>query len=60
MGKAKMIGRFRPFLANSRADERRAKLHRRNREYTTRHEEIVAAKREALQIREVEETKRAN
>ena len=29
----------------------------RNREYTTRHEEVMAAKREESQIREMEETK---
>ena len=30
----------------------------RNREYTTRHEEVMAAKREERQIRETEEMKR--
>lgn len=38
MGKAKMVGQFRPFLPNSRADMRRVKQYRRNREYTDRHE----------------------
>ena len=31
----------------------------RNLEYTTKHEEVMAAKREEQQIREMEETKRA-
>lgn len=30
----------------------------RNREYTTKHEEVMAAKREAQQLREMEEMKR--
>ena len=58
MGKAKLVGQFRPFLPNSRADMRRQKLYRRNREYTDRHEEIMAAKREERQIRELEEMKK--
>ena len=57
MGKAKLVGRFRPFLPNARADMRRQKLYRRNREYTDRHEEIMAVKREERQIRELEEMK---
>ena len=60
MGKAKMVGQFRPFLPNSRADMRRVKQYRRNREYTDRHEEVMAAKREERQIREMEEMKRGN
>lgn len=44
MGKAKMVGEFRPFLPNSRADMRRVKQYRRNREYTDR---IEAALRNA-------------
>ena len=42
------------FNAKSAAAYRR----QRNREYTTRHEEVMAAKREERQIREMEETKR--
>lgn len=42
------------FNAKSAAAYRR----QRNREYNTRHEEVMAAKREARQIREVEEMKR--
>lgn len=58
MGKAKMLGQFKPFLPNSRADMRRVKQYRRNREYTDRHEEVMAAKRELQCIREYEEEKR--
>lgn len=57
MGKAKMLGQFRPFLPNSRADMRRVKQYRRNREYTDRREEVMAAKRERRYIRECEERK---
>lgn len=42
------------FNAKSAAAYRR----QRNREYTTRHEEVVAAKREAQQLPELEEMKR--
>lgn len=58
MGKAKMVGQFKPYLPNSRADMRRMKQYKRSREYTTKHEEVVAAKREERQIREMEEMKR--
>lgn len=58
MGKAKMLGQFKPYLPNSRADMRRVKQYRRNREYTDRHEEVMAAKRELLHIRECEARKR--
>lgn len=58
MGKAKMVGQFRPFLQNSRADMRRVKQYRRNREYTDRHEEVMAAKRELRYIQKCEEEKR--
>ena len=37
---------------------RRMKQYRRNREYTDRHEEVMAAKREERQIREMEAMKR--
>ena len=60
MGKAKMVGQFKPFLPNSRADMRRMKQYRRNLEYTDRHEEVMAAKRELRYIRECEERKRRN
>lgn len=58
MGKPKMIGQFKPFTPNSRADMRRVKQYRRNREYTGRHGEIMAAKREERQSLEMEEIKR--
>lgn len=58
MGKAKMVGQFKPFLPNSRADMRRVKQYRRNREYTDRHEEVMAAKRELRYMRESETRKR--
>ena len=60
MGKAKLLGQFKPFLPNSRADMRRVKQYRRNREYTDRHEEVMAAKRKLRYIRECEERKRRN
>ena len=44
------------FNAKSAATYRR----QRNREYTTKHEEVMAAKREAQQLREMEAMKRAN
>lgn len=44
------------FNAKSAAGKRR----QRNREYTTKHEEVMAAKREERQIREMEEMKRGN
>lgn len=58
MGKAKMVGQFKPFLPNSRADMRRVKQYRRNREYTDRHEEVMAAKRELRNTKQCEEEKR--
>ena len=58
MGKAKLVGHFKPYLPNSRADMRRTKQFRRNREYTDRHEENMAAKREMLETRRMEEMKR--
>lgn len=42
------------FNAKSAAGMRR----QRNREFTTKHEEVMAAKREERQIREMEEMKR--
>lgn len=58
MSKPKMIGKLRPYTPNNRMDMRRMKQYRRNREYTDRHEEIMTAKREARQIRELEAIKR--
>lgn len=58
MGKARLVGQFKPFLPNSRADMRRVKQYRRNREYTDRHAEVMAEKRETQQMRELEEWKR--
>lgn len=60
MGKPRMIGQFKPCLPNSRADMRRIKQYRRNREYTDRHEEVMAEKREKNFVRECEEWKRKN
>ena len=60
MGKAKMIGSFRPYLPNSRADMRKKKLYQHNREYTDKHEEVMAVKREERFMRECEEFKRKN
>ena len=58
MGKARMVGQFKPFLPNSRADMRRVKQYRRNREYTVRHEEVMTAKRELRFMRVCETRKR--
>lgn len=60
MGKAKMIGQFASCTPNSRADMRRAKAWKRNREYTDKHEEVMAAKREEQQLRELEKMKNGN
>lgn len=60
MGKAKLVGHFKPYLPNSRADMRRTKQFRRNREYTDRHEEVITAKREMLEIRRMEAMKRGS
>ena len=46
MGKAKMVGQFKPYLPNCRADMRRMKQYKRSREYTTRHEGVISEKRE--------------
>ena len=58
MGKAKMIGQFKPYLPNSRADMRRKKQYQRNREYTDKHEKVMEEKREDRFIRECEELKK--
>lgn len=58
MGKAKMIGQFKPYLPNSRADMRRPKQHIRNREYTDRREAALQESREKQFIREQEAWKR--
>lgn len=55
MGKPRMIGQFKPCLPNSRADMRRVKQYRRDREYTGRYEEVMEAKAEAKRMREKEE-----
>lgn len=60
MGKAKLVGHFKPYLPNSRADMRRTKQFRRNREYTDRHEEVMAEKREMMEIQRMEAMKRGN
>ena len=60
MANVRKYGYFRPFVPNNRADMRRVKQYCRNREYTGRHEEVVAAKREERQSREMEEMKRGN
>lgn len=54
MGKAKMIGQFRPYLPSSRADMRRMKQFRRNREYTDKHQSTLERSREKKLIREKE------
>ena len=52
MGKAKMLGQFKPFVANARADMRKAKAWQRSREYTESHEETLAESRDRKQMRE--------
>lgn len=58
MGSPKMLGMTRVGLPNRRADLRRAKAWKRNREYTDKHEEVMAVKREERQLRECEELKK--
>ena len=48
----------RPMKSYFNAKSATAYRRQRNREYTTRHEEVVAAKREERQLREMEEMKR--
>lgn len=55
MSKPRILGYNKPYLPNRRADMRRVKLYRRKREYTDRHKEVVAAKREERMLREKEE-----
>lgn len=52
MGKAKMIGQFKPSIPNSRADLRRTKAWKRNRECTDRHEEVLGKSREERLMKE--------
>ena len=54
MGKAKMLGQYKPFVANARADMRRAKAWQRNREYTGRQEEAPVQNREKKRLGEKE------
>lgn len=55
MSKAKMIGQIKPYTPNRKADMRRGKQYRRDREYTGRYEEVMEAKAEAKRMREKEE-----
>lgn len=48
----------RPMKSWFNAKNAAAYRRQRNREYTTKHEEVMAAKREERQIREMEEMKR--
>lgn len=48
----------RPMKSYFNAKNAAAYRRQRNREYTTRHEEVMAAKREAQQFREMKEMKR--
>lgn len=54
MGKAKMIGQFKPFVANARADIRKAKAWQRSREYSGRQEEALTQNIEKRRLREKE------
>lgn len=54
MSKAKLVGQFKPFLPNSRADMRRVKQYRRSREYAGRHEAALDQSREKRLMREKE------
>ena len=54
MGKPRMIGQFKPYLPNSKADMQRPKRWAKNREYTSRHEDLMGRKREDRQAREME------
>ena len=46
MAKATLIGRFKPYTPNYRADMRKRKQYQRNRAYTDRHEDVLQQKRE--------------
>ena len=48
----------RPMKSYFNAKRAVARWRQRNREYTTKHEEVMAAKREERQIREMEAMKR--
>lgn len=52
--------RKRPMKSYSNAKSAATYRRQRNREYTTRHEEVLAEKREERQIREMEGMKRGN
>lgn len=41
MSSPRMIGSVKPYIPNSRADIRRTKRYRRNREYTYKHEAVL-------------------
>ena len=58
MGSPKMLGMTRAYVPNRKADMRRAKVWKRNREYTDKHEELVGEKREKRLSRELEEMKK--
>ena len=60
MGSPKMLGMTRVGIPNRRADLRRAKAWKRNREYTDRHEIALVEKQEKRQNRELEAMKRGN
>lgn len=50
MGKPKMLGMTRMGLPNGRADLRRAKAWKRNREYTDKHQTALEKSREKEKI----------
>ena len=55
MGSPKMLGMTRVGLPNRRADLRRAKAWKRNREYTYKHQAALEKSREKKELREKNE-----
>ena len=54
MGKPKMLGMTRMGLPNGRADLRRAKAWKRNREYTDKHQAVLERNQDKKLIQEKE------
>lgn len=52
MSKAKLLGMYKPYVPNSRADQRRIRAWKRNREYTDRHEEVLQEKRDGKRVKQ--------
>lgn len=57
MGSPRMIGQFKTYIPNHRADIRRKKLYQRNREYTDKHKYVLDEIRERRMIKEMMDEK---